>query len=191
MSCAKPVLIALAIAFASAACGEPQEPADSTSDSAEQSGSMRVGAPAYIGTFVADTGVVGELSQLVLKTDLSFHSTRVVVCVTRPCNPVPQDGEYRVSTLDGRNYITLYRADQVIDRYEYQIQADTLMLLRSATNAAEGAGGCGWVSMHRTTAAWCAASSDCALQNLPIGPCAGEYICSGSSVCNWSCAAQM
>jgi hypothetical protein len=40
--------------------------------------------------------------------------------------------------------------------------------------------------MQHSDVAWCAVSSDCAVQNLPVGPCADAWACS-ENACAYEC----
>ncbi len=171
--------------FACAACGNKEAP---TGNSTEQIGELVTAEPSYtamVGTFEGATGAPGDLTRLVMKTDRSFHSDTVVACansnVTSPCNPVAQDGVYKLYKLEDRTYVALYNKDgSQLQRYQYIKREKTLQLRRLAPEAP-------WRSLDQAVNAWCGAAADCALQNLPVGPCAGEWAC-GSSMCKYECA---
>jgi hypothetical protein len=136
---------------------------------------------ALIGTFTADTMMVGKLAQLVLKTDGTFHSGMVVACVRPPCYPVTQDGTYKLEMREGYKYLRLFDTlGEPAGSYQYALRGDTLRLRRMG-----GVGGT-WQSLMRDEKSWCAAPSDCSLQNLPVGPCGGEWSCA-QNACWWQC----
>ena len=124
----------------------------------------------------------------------NFHSATLVECVAPPCDPVQEDGTYTISRRDSRRHITLFDVEHaVIDRYQYQWRDSALDLLK-VNPQVEAMRTTDWLPMWLSTTAWCAtptvppssAPSDCPLQNLPIGPCAGEWSCV-SNVCAWDC----
>jgi hypothetical protein len=152
-----------------------------------------------IGTFISDSRRPGDLSMLVLKTNNTFHMATNVECVIPPCDPVEQNGTYRLSVQQARQYMTLYNTESaVIARYQYAWRESSLYLwkVNPTGEAMEPSTG---LQMWLSTTAWCAsptvsvapsviAPSDCDLQNLPIGPCAGQWSCE-TNVCTWSCFA--
>jgi hypothetical protein len=196
------IKIGLICVIGLAACGE-----EKSEDPSVQLMETTIGEPSakvvdlnLIGSFLGDSRRAGDLTQLVLKTNGTFHSTAQVECVAPPCNPVQDDGTYKISSRDSRNYITLYHADDVLmGHYQSESRDSSLRLLKVAPGG-EGMPRTGWLSMWLSGVAWCSsytpsaptgsAPSDCELQNLPIGPCAGQWSCV-SNVCNWGCGAPM
>jgi hypothetical protein len=175
--------------LACAACGEMDKSEDpSTVQTTQEVSSVKVIDLGLVGTFMSDTRTAGDLAQLVLKTDGSFHSATFVECIAPPCNPVQEDGSYRISWRDSMRYMALLdTAGTVINRYQYELRDGALRLLRQSKTIENAEGPRpGWQVMRLDTTSWCAASSDCDLQNLPIGPCAGQWSC-GENVCNWAC----
>lgn len=175
---AKFAVLGLVPALAFVACGADtgDEPAFG---GAEQ---QMLVQPVLAGTFMSDKVDVGELAQLVVKTDGTFHSTRVVACFTTPCDPIPQDGLYRLLDRDGMRFINLYDSTRKpLDTYQFVLEGDALRLRRASTAAAST-----WRTMLRSTTAWCASPADCAVQRLPTGPCAGTWTCE-RDVCGYQC----
>jgi hypothetical protein len=137
-------------------------------------------ASKFAGTFANHTDRIGEFTQLVLKTDGSYHRAMLVVCFNYPCEPVQQDGLYKFSYEGTRTYLDFSPARKdPFERYEYSLGGDS-MTLRAVTRPGEA------FTMQRSAVAWCASSRDCALQNLPFGSCAGHYVCA-QSACNYLC----
>lgn len=173
---AKFALLALIPVLAAASCS-----AETGDQPAETDLSIEA-RPALIGTFKSDTFTVGALVQLVLKTDGTFHSGKVIACAgfTTPCDPAQQDGVYRLSSRDSYQIMSFYDpGGTLLERYQYEIAGDSLRLRRLEMKSA-------WRTLERANVAWCAAPSDCALQNLPVGPCAGTWMCE-ENACSYTC----
>ena len=100
------IKIGLICAIAFAGCGGIENDEDLASQTSESS--VKVLDLNLIGTFISDSKRAGDLEQLVLKTNGTFHAATVVECFAPPCNPVQQDGAYAISWRDSRRYITLY-----------------------------------------------------------------------------------
>jgi len=165
-------------ALALLACGG-EKSIDETTDAVEEP--IPVGGVHLVGTYTGETHQAGNFSQLVLKTDGTYHAQMVVWCIIIPCNPVEEDGRYTLFRRDSLTYFQTYdTSGTAIARYQYQLRGDTLNLRRLAPSAT-------WTTMLRSPAAWCATNQDCALQDLVIGPCAGQYICTEGNICNWQC----
>jgi hypothetical protein len=135
------------------------------------------------GTYTGSSRKAGGLSRLVLKTDGTYRARQVVVCVAPPCRDVEQDGRFTLLRRDALTFLQTYDATGAVNgRYQYMLAGDTLSLRKlGATDT--------FTPMARSQAAWCAVTQDCALQDLQIGPCAGQYICTTTSLCNWQCGA--
>jgi hypothetical protein len=165
-------------ALALLACGG-EKPIDETTGAVEEP--IPVGGVHLAGTYTGDSQQAGDFSQLVLKTDGTYHAKMVVWCFTLPCNPVEQDGRYTLFRRESLTYFQTYDASGTMNgRYQYLVRGDTLNLRNLIASST-------WTTMLRSPTAWCATSQDCALQELVIGPCAGQYICTEGSTCNWSC----
>lgn len=195
------IKIGLICVLGLAACGEDrsEDPAAQTTEPTMEATSAKVIDLGVIGTFGSDSRRPGDLTQLVLKTNGTFHSATLVECVVPPCDPVQEDGMYKISWRDSRRFITLYNTENVITaRYQYEWKDNVLRLLKLASPGVESVPSANWLQMWLSNVAWCAnptASAptvtlpdDCQLQNLPIGPCAGQWSCV-TNACSWSCAA--
>jgi len=169
------------VALALAAC-EGEKPIDETT------GAMQEAIPApgvhLVGTYTNNNHEIGSFSQLVLKTDGTFHAATAVVCFAAPCNDPEQDGRYTLFRRETVTFFELYplRGDQSLGRYQYALQGDTLSLRKFTPSAS-------WTPMQRSPAAWCATNHDCAVQDLLAGPCAGQYVCADRNICNYQCGA--
>jgi hypothetical protein len=141
---------------------------------------MSAGGATLAGTYQSDAMKVGSFAQLVLMTDGTYHGARVVACIKAPCPPIGEDGGVRLYARDGHKYMALTDASSHIERYEYALRDGTLRMQKLGDTSGE------WLSMQRSTTAWCAESNDCAMQALPVGPCAGTWQCAREA-CNWSC----
>lgn len=174
----------LAPALASAACAVGEVGPQPTSDVGTAEAPMIIN-DAMMGTFTATEMRVGQLAQLVLKTDGTYHTGQVVACLIGPCPPVTQDGAYRLEIRSGATYLALLGADNQIDaRYQYVLTGDTLRL-RSVYPRTKSET---WLTMARAEQAWCDVDKDCATQNLPTGPCASEWMCGENNACVYECA---
>lgn len=196
------IKIGLICVLGLAACGEErsEDPAAQTMQPTIEETLAKGVGPDMIGTFMSDSRRPGDLTQLVLKTNNTFHSATTVECFAPPCDPVQDDGMYKLYWRDSRRFIALYNRAEIIARYQYEWRDNALYLLRVSANT-EAAPNAAWLPMWLSNTAWCAnptltpsaptasAPNDCQLQNLPIGPCAGEWMCV-SNTCNWDCAAQ-
>lgn len=137
--------------------------------------------PALIGTFRAVKLAVGQLALLVLKSDGTYHRGTLVACVTGPCNPASDDGKYTLWYRGGESFMTLYPDSRTAseERYQYYLRGSALRITRIGDPA--------WMTLGKTDgAAWCDVTNDCALQNLPVGPCATDWYCA-TNVCTYSC----
>jgi hypothetical protein len=171
-------VLALVPALALAACGEVKPSNESARDQVSQA--MPAPSLSYAGTFTRTTPRIGGLTQLVLKTDGTYHRATLVVCFREPCDPVQQDGLFRFSQEATRTYLDFYEMNsEQIERYDYSLHGD-IMTLHAAGRPGEE------FTMQRAPVAWCASAADCAVQNLAVGPCAGQYVC-GRNMCNYQC----
>lgn len=147
---------------------------------AESAAVAGAGDPHVVGTWRAGDVKAGGTTLMVFKTDGTFARGMAVVCATTPCPDVLAQGKYQTFTLDKHTFVTLQENDMIIDRYEYRVIGETMRLLRI------GKGGV-WESVTKTMdKPWCAVPNDCSVQNLPVGPCAGQWLC-GANVCNYQC----
>ncbi len=134
-----------------------------------------------VGTYTGDSYQAGNFSQLVLKTDGTYHAMIFVTCMKTPCNDVEQDGHYALFRRHTLTYFQTYDASgMAIDRIQYALNGDTLKLRKLVPSGT-------WTPMVRSPTAWCATDQDCATQDLPTGPCAGQYLCDDKSACNYHC----
>src|SRR5262245_32357198 len=119
---ANSIKIGLICVLGFTACGDEtkEDPAAGATQPAID-GSRKKGVDSnLIGTFVSDSRRPGDLTQLVLKTNGTFHSATLVACFAPPCHPVQEDGIYRISARGSLRYITLVNLEgTVMDRYEY------------------------------------------------------------------------
>jgi len=167
-------------ALALLACGG-EKPIDETTGAVQAP--IPTGGVHLAGTYTGDSSHAGDFAQLVLKTDGTYHAQVFVWCVKDPCPPVEQDGRYALFRRDTLTYFQTYDASGTKGaRYQYELRGDTLNLRRLVDSAP-------WTLMLRSPTAWCATNQDCALQDLQIGPCSGQYICTERSACNWHCGA--
>jgi hypothetical protein len=171
-------VLALVPVLAFAACGGEKTSNESERGEAQQA--MPVNSLNYIGTFATRAANVGDFTQLVLKTDGTYHRAMRVACFREPCDAVEKDGRYRFSSAARSTTLEFYQTNsEEVERYEYWQRGDT-MGLHAVGRPGEG------FSMQRAPAAWCARSEDCGVQNLPTGPCAGQYVC-GQNICTYLC----
>lgn len=172
-------VLTIASVLAFAACGGDKTSNESARSQAQQA-MPAADSLEYAGTFTSATRQVGDFTQLVLKTDGTYHRATLVACFREPCDPVQQDGLFRFSREATRAYLDFYQLNsEQIERYDYSRHGD-LMNLHVVGRPGEG------FSMQRAPVAWCASSGDCAVQNLADGPCAGQYVC-GRNMCNFQC----
>ena len=177
-------LVALVPAFALgylACVGEPVSESEESSI-VEDEAAMVAPLPSILGTYRNQDYHIGALTLLVLKLDGTYHRGMVVGCVaTLPCLPAAEDGHYRLWGRDGASYLSLRPDDTagVVEQYRYTLAGDTLRIQRVGSPT--------WMSLQKTTdTAWCAEPDDCALQNLPPGPCAAKWQC-GANMCTYRC----
>lgn len=126
---------------------------------------------------------LGSLALLVLKSDGTYHRGTVVGCSTSaPCTPAADDGAYMLWARSGETYVSLYPDDGGrVDRFQYVLKGEMMRI----TRLGEG----NWMTLAKTiNASWCGEPVDCTVQNLPVGPCAGEWYCA-HDVCGYSCGA--
>ncbi|MFT3773389.1 MAG: hypothetical protein QM820_49045 [Minicystis sp.] len=145
---------------------------------AEVEEELTPGMSELVGTFTGDPRMAGDLALLVLKTNGTYHTGKLVYCVAAPCPPVGEDGRYRVYQREGISRLTLYTRGNT-EVYDYVLRGDTL-LLRNMERGAR------WMDLHRDNTAWCAMPNDCMLQRLSPGPCPGRYQCEANA-CNFTC----
>jgi hypothetical protein len=139
-------------------------------------------APTIIGTFRNEQSGSG-IAVLTLKTDWTFHLEEGLVCVRAPC-PLPEvNGSYRVGQLNGDPVLMLQAevgdGRTQFDYLRYLFRDDVLYVAPVARYSM-------WQKLPRSEPAWCGVQSDCSLQNLDVGPCAGQWYCA-SNACNFSC----
>lgn len=174
----------LAPALASAACAVGEEGTQPTSEVGTAESAAIVDNP-VIGTYAAKGIGAGKLALLVLKTDGTYHSAQVVYCVIGPCPPVAVDGRYRQEIRADASFLTLMTDKyEIVAKYQYVLAGETLRLRNVYTPTTDGT----WQSMERAVRAWCSADTDCATQNLPVGPCAGAWLCGAENTCSYECA---
>jgi len=135
-----------------------------------------------VGTFqLSKPSTIGsrDLTTLVLKTDGTFHSEQQVMCVTWPCDPIGVDGtfKYTKSTTSSKRFLKLDDGSTKT-RYEWKMTSEGTLRLRIA-------GSTPWFEMTPADAGWCAAPSDCGVQQLPQPKCPGEWLCE-SNTCSYS-----
>jgi hypothetical protein len=135
-------------------------------------------SPLY-GTWIAPK-VAERIDHLVIMTDGRYHTAQAVVCPKAPCDPIVQDGPFKLYSREGRTYIELQQADRVPDRYEY-VASSNHIRIRPLVAGSE------WFAMDSAGIAWCGTDRDCNVQNLPPGICAGRYECA-QNACMWKCA---
>ena len=167
-------------ALALPACGG-EKPVDEAVGAVEEA--MPAPGAHLAGTYTGTSKQIGDFSQLVLKTDGTYHARVVVACMVAPCRDVEQDGRYTLLRRESLTYFQTYDVTGTAKaRYQYTLQGDVLSVRRLNSNSTA-------TRMVRSQAAWCAVTQDCALQELQIGPCAGQYICMDTGICNWQCGA--
>lgn len=165
-------------ALALPACGG-EKPADELTGAAEEA--MPAPGAHLAGTYTTTTRKIGDFSQLVLKTDGTYHARVVVACMIAPCRDVEQDGRYTLLRRASLTYFQTYDVTGALKaRYQYMLEGDALSVRKLGSNET-------FTRLMRSQAAWCAVTQDCALQDLQIGPCVGQYICMDTGVCNWRC----
>lgn len=174
----------LAPALASAACAVGEVGPQPVDELATAESPAIVNNP-LIGTYTAKGVGAGRLALLVIKNDGTYHSAQVVYCLIGPCPPVATDGRYRLELRSDASFLTLMTDEsEIVAKYQYALVGETLRLRNVYTPTTTGA----WQSMERAVKAWCATDTDCATQNLPTGPCAGEWMCGAESTCSYQCA---
>lgn len=150
---------------------------------AESKAIAGVGDPRIVGTWRTTTVTPGNVTLFTFKTDGTFARGMAVACATVPCPDVLTQGKYKTFTRDAQTYISLQENDMITDRYEYKyVDNNTLRILRLGK-------GSQWQSITKSAdKAWCGVANDCAIQGLPVGPCAGQWMC-GLNVCSYQCGA--
>jgi hypothetical protein len=130
-----------------------------------------------LGTFRNESAPTG-IAVLTLKSDWSYHKQEALVCVRYPCVGPQTNGLYRLMQRDGASYLVLMDdAGGAIERYSLLLKGDALYLEKSGEQRQ---------TLQRSDCSWCAMPIDCTLQDLDVGPCAGEWTCA-SNACNYVC----
>jgi hypothetical protein len=112
---------------------------------------------------------------------MTFHRETMVNCVMAPCPTVAEDGIYGWSKYDTTRYIRFKDANgDLIDRYAYKLDGDDLKLRASGSST--------WIKYVAGDQPWCGVPDDCALQNLPVPRCIGQWICGAANVCQFDCS---
>lgn len=174
------LFLLLVPALALSACGGDKT-VDSTTG-AVQEAIPREGSH-LAGTYTANTRKTGDFTQLVLKTDGTYHARMVAACIAPNCRDIEQDGRFALFRRETLTYFQTYDAAGAVNgRYEYRLENDALLVRKLGVTDT-------FLQMLRAPTAWCAVNQDCALQDLQIGPCAGQYICTTANFCNWQCGA--
>jgi len=157
--------------------------AEDVSDESNGTGEAQVTTESsLIGTFRADDAYYG-VAVLTLKTDHTFHLEEGMECVHAPCDRTQMNGVYTLrSTTSGSSVLALMPTGHTTDQVEYL----QYMVREDGLYVAPLTKGATWQLLRRSGQAWCGVTNDCALQQLPPGPCAGEWYCS-SSVCDYTC----
>jgi hypothetical protein len=166
-------------ALALPACGG-EKPIDGPTGAVEEA--LPSGGPHLAGTYMSDSKNVGSFSQLVLKTNGTFHAMMNSDCIGERCTSVEQNGRFVLYRKETITYFELYGATLRVPlgRYQYMLQGESLSVRKLGSTDI-------FTPMARSPAAWCAVTQDCALQDLQIGPCAGQYICTTANLCTWLC----
>ena len=168
-----------AIALGYLACGG--EGLDGDREIVGQEGAAIVlPSPALIGTFRATKREVGKLSLLAIESNGSYHREILASCNEKTCVVTEDDGKYSLSVRDGEPVLSLRAGREgPIDQYRYALRSGLLWL--------SPLGRSDFMLLGKTDgSAWCRATRDCDLQNLPEGPCATDWYCQ-DSVCAYSC----
>lgn len=171
-----------AILVGYAACGGEDASEDTTVEDVGAVEAQVSTEPMILGTF-KDEGAHSGIALLTLKKDLTFHLEEGVECIHAPCIPPALDGLYKMGTKDGSPVLVLMNKDTTsapAEYLRYMLRGDVLYLAPATRYST-------WQALRRTEdQAWCAVPNDCALQNLPIGPCAGQWYCP-ANVCKYAC----
>lgn len=146
----------------------------------EEEAAIAVPSPDLIGTFRHVRPEPDRLAVLTLKSDGTYHRGLLIGCYGEKCRIDEDDGEYKVWYRGGESFMSLFPNDaREVDEYRYILRDGSLRLRPLGERI--------WHTLEMDDgAAWCATSNDCALQNLPVGPCASDWYCS-ANVCTYSC----
>ena len=135
--------------------------------------------PVIIGTF-RDEHVSAGVAVLTPKTDWTYHIEKAIVCAKYPCERPQANGLYRFIKLGDANLLMLMdSAGRNVEMYKYLLRENILAIAPNVDMAR-------WQSLTRSDVSWCGVPNDCPLQNLPVGPCAGRWVCP-SNACNYTC----
>jgi hypothetical protein len=135
-----------------------------------------------IGTYSTADEIGGAVALLVLKSDKTYY----VEGYDRWIESIAGDkysfsGVYRFTRSGTRRYIRLEDDNRELhDRFAWEWSSDGSLELR---RVGEGI----WNSLEPSGTAWCAAATDCRLQELVHVACVGAWKCS-SNACNYSCS---
>jgi len=171
-----------AILIGASACGG-EDPADEPNAAAEASidnasAALMTATSPLVGTFRNETTQTG-VAVLTLKADFTYHKEDGIACVRFPCDRPQENGLYRFAQRDGASLLLLVD-DQggEVETFKYLLKGDDLYLAGLTDRR--------WQVLPRASCAWCAVPRDCSLQDLPRGPCAGDWTCS-SNACSYAC----
>jgi len=165
-----------------AACGGEDASEDTTVEDIGVAEAQSTTQPMILGTF-RDEGAHAGIAVLTLKKDLTYHLEEGVECIRAPCILPEMNGLYKMGTKDGVPVLVLMDKNTTsapVEYLRYKYTRDTLYV---APDSRLGT----WQALKRTEAqAWCGVPNDCALQDLQIGPCAGQWYCP-ANVCRYAC----
>jgi hypothetical protein len=138
------------------------------------------GAPPIIGTF-RDEGAMSGIALLTLKSDMTFHLEEAVPCTQASCPRRSANGWYRLGNVDGNDVLTMVdERSRTPEQLRYMYWENVLYVAPVSRYYTW------WQALPRSEPAWCGVPNDCTLQDLQVGPCAGEWYCA-SNACNYSC----
>jgi hypothetical protein len=120
------------------------------------------------------------MTLLALKTDKTYHKEMKIYCITAPCDPIEENGTFKLTKSGSNKYITLKNALHGAGtlKYRYTLSGDTLKLQRAGTTT--------WEALTRDGTGWCAVASDCDKQNLVLVMCVGQWSCA-TDRCSYQC----
>lgn len=170
----------LAIACDSGSSSDENEPAPGAENEVEVSiDGKEDGVVRPLGTYRGEAAGAGDLVTVVLKSDKTFHRETLVTCITTPCNPIGEDGTYKFTKGGENRYIRFLDTDgQLIDRYAYELEDDTLSLRKDDSEDV--------LTLVRSAESWCGAPDDCKIQGAAQPRCIGEWQCV-EATCGYQC----
>jgi hypothetical protein len=184
-------LIAAAFAVTGCSASVDSETTDDDDVIEQSSDELTAYGKKLVGAWTLQKEQWFEFDDLVLKSDGTYFSSKNIVCITTPCNPIRQAGKFKVAApaySGAKGRLRLYVGTTLVGSYKI-LKIDTNLLKLQKGTETPGQ----FANRHDT---FCQMPTDCAGQpNDIMIKCAGGYhseaVCTETSTCSKTCVADL